>query len=64
MRELGNMSVDIGIDETFSEILELAQHCKFGDCSHTCEKGCAILAAIKDGELDEQRYRNYLKYEA
>ena len=61
MRELGNMSVDVGIDETFSEILELAQHCKFSNCSHTNEKGCAILAAIKDGELDEQHYRNYLK---
>ena len=61
MRELGNISVEVGIDETFSEILELAQNCKFGNCSHTSEKGCAILAAIKDRELDEQRYRNYLK---
>ena len=61
MRELGNMSVDIGLDETFSEILELAQHCKFGNCSHTSEKGCAILAAIEDGELAVQRYKNYIK---
>mgnify|MGYP001549255098 CR=1 FL=1 len=61
MRELGNMSVDTGIDETFSEILELAQHCKFGNCSHSNEKGCAILAAIEEGELSEQRYKNYLK---
>jgi ribosome biogenesis GTPase len=61
MRELGNMSVDVGIDETFSEILHLAQHCKFGNCSHTSEKGCAVLAAIKEGDLDQQRYRNYLK---
>ncbi len=61
MRELGNMSVDTGLDETFSEILELAQHCKYGNCSHTSEKGCAILAAIKEGELAEQRYKNYLK---
>ncbi|WP_205747310.1 ribosome small subunit-dependent GTPase A [Desulfopila sp. IMCC35006] len=61
MRELGNMSVDIGIDETFSEIVELAQHCRFGNCSHTSEKGCAILTAIEEGELAEQRYRNYIK---
>jgi len=61
MRELGNMSVDTGIDETFSEILELSQHCKFGNCSHSNEKGCAILAAIEEGELSEQRYKNYLK---
>jgi ribosome biogenesis GTPase len=61
MRELGNMSIDAGIDETFSEILELAELCQFRDCSHTNEKGCAILAAIKAGELGEQRYRNYVK---
>ena len=61
MRELGNMSVDTGIDETFSEILELAQACKFNNCSHSNEKGCAILAAINDGELSRQRYANYLK---
>lgn len=61
MRELGNISVDAGIDETFSEILELTQHCKFRNCSHTNEKGCAILSAIDAGELAEQRYKNYLK---
>jgi len=61
MRELGNMSVDTGIDETFSEILELSQNCKFNNCSHTNEKGCAILAAINEGELSEQRYKNYIK---
>ena len=61
MRELGNMSVDSGINETFSEILELSQKCKFSNCSHTNEKGCAILAAIDIGELSEQRYKNYIK---
>lgn len=61
MRELGNMSTDTGIDETFSEILELSQQCKFNNCSHSNEKGCAILAAIKAGELSEQRYKNYIK---
>jgi len=61
MRELGSMSVDDGLDETFSEILELSQTCKFANCSHTNEKGCSILAAIKAGDLSEQRYQNYLK---
>lgn len=61
MRELGNMSIDTGMDETFPEILELAEHCQFRDCSHSNEKGCAISAAIQTGELDEQRYRNYVK---
>lgn len=61
MRELGNMSVDSAINETFSEILELSQNCKFSNCSHTNEKGCAILAAIEMGELSEERYENYMK---
>ena len=61
MRELGNMSVDTGIEETFSELFELSRHCKFGNCSHTSEKGCAILSAITEGELSEQRYKNYIK---
>lgn len=61
MRELGNISVDGGLDETFSEILELSDNCKFNNCSHTNEKGCAILASIKNGDLSEQRYENYLK---
>ncbi|MCP4009160.1 MAG: ribosome small subunit-dependent GTPase A, partial [Proteobacteria bacterium] len=61
MRELGSMSVDDGLDETFSEILVLSQSCKFANCSHTNEKGCAILAATEAGNLSEQRYQNYLK---
>ena len=61
MRELGSLSVDDGLDETFSEVLALSQNCKFANCSHTKEKGCAILAAIDSGELSEERYANYLK---
>jgi ribosome biogenesis GTPase / thiamine phosphate phosphatase len=61
MRELGSMSTDDGLSETFSEILELTQLCKFSNCSHSNEKGCAVLAAIKNDELPEQRYKNYLK---
>ena len=61
MRELGNISVDDGINETFSEISELSHACRFGDCSHINEKGCAVLAAIEDGVLDKKRYDNYLK---
>jgi ribosome biogenesis GTPase len=61
MRELGSMSVDDGLEETFSEILELIKSCKFANCTHTNEKGCAILAAIEAGDLSEQRYKNYVK---
>jgi len=61
MRELGNMSIDAGIEETFSELTVLAEECKFGNCSHTIEDGCALLAALNNGELNEQRYKNYMK---
>jgi ribosome biogenesis GTPase len=61
MRELGNISVDSGLDETFSDIIELAMNCKFSNCTHVNEKGCAILPAISQGALSEKRYQNYLK---
>ena len=61
MRELGNISVDTGIEETFSDIVELSLHCKYRNCGHVTEKGCALLAAINEGELSEKRYQNYLK---
>ena len=61
MRELGNISVDSGLDETFSDIIELAMNCKFSNCTHVNEKGCAILSAISQGALSEKRYQNYLK---
>lgn len=61
MRELGAIGMDEGLDETFDEIVELARGCRFGDCSHTQEKGCAILEAVERGELAEERLRNYLK---
>ncbi|MFC1884538.1 ribosome small subunit-dependent GTPase A [Thermodesulfobacteriota bacterium] len=61
MRELGNLSVDTGLDETFQEIMELSQKCQFNDCTHVNEKGCAVLSAVKNGRLSEKRYENYIK---
>ena len=61
MRELGSLSVDAGIDETFADILALSLRCKFSNCAHTNEKGCAIQAAISTTELSEKRYKNYIK---
>lgn len=61
MRELGNFSVETGIDETFSEILELSEQCKFNDCTHINEKGCAVLKAVENGQVPEKRYQNYVK---
>jgi len=61
MRELGNFSVETGLDETFSEITELSEKCQFNDCTHVNEKGCAVLNAVEDDQLSEKRYQNYIK---
>lgn len=56
MREIGMANVQGGIDETFSDIIELQSMCKFSNCRHETEPGCAIKAAIKSGELSKERY--------
>jgi len=61
MRELGSLAVDSGLKSAFHEINQLASACRFHDCSHTKEEGCAVLSALADGILLEERYQNYLK---
>lgn len=59
MREIGMASSEQGIDNTFSDILALEKNCKFSDCKHDTEPGCAIKAAIESGELSIERYNLY-----
>ena len=61
MRELGNISVSQGLDETFADVTALAEACRFSDCTHTLERGCAVLKAVGDGQIPEKRYENYMK---
>ena len=61
MRELGNFGIESGLNETFDEVSELAANCRFNDCTHTKEKGCAVLKAIDSGELSQERYDNFIK---
>lgn len=61
MRELGNFSLETGLGETFADIAELAASCRYGDCTHESEADCAVLAAVAEGRLPEERYRNYLR---
>ena len=61
MRELGNMDVNEGIDETFDDITALAAHCKFNDCSHVGTLGCAVIDAVEAGRLPQSRYNNYVR---
>lgn len=60
MREVGMTNTDEGVDNVFNEIIELAKECKFIDCSHISEPKCNVLSALKSGELDAEKYSNYL----
>jgi ribosome biogenesis GTPase len=61
MRELGNIAVESGLEQTFDEIALLAEQCRFSDCTHTNEDGCAILGALNDGTISAGRFENYKK---
>lgn len=61
MREIQLANSETGIEATFSEITELAHQCRFTDCQHDTEPGCAVRSAIERGELDERRLQSYLK---
>lgn len=63
MREVGITNISDGLEMTFDEILNLAQDCKFNDCTHTSEKGCAIMSAIENDEIDADSYANFIKME-
>lgn len=64
MRELQMTDVAAGIDEVFSDLSELAQTCKFNDCAHETEPGCAVQAAISEGRIDADRLRRWKKLSA
>jgi ribosome biogenesis GTPase len=61
MREMGVIGMRDGIGESFADMAELATRCRYRDCTHTTEPGCAILGAVSSGELEEERYHSYLK---
>ncbi|EJT5243056.1 ribosome small subunit-dependent GTPase A [Listeria monocytogenes] len=61
MREFGVGFNQAGLETTFLDVEELAEGCRFHDCSHTQEPGCAVKAALEDGTLTMQHYENWLK---
>ena len=61
MRELGNFAIDTGLEETFDEIASYIGRCRFKDCSHTNEEGCAVIEAVEQGIISKERYNNFLK---
>ena len=61
MRELGLWDAEAGVAEAFDDIEALAKTCRFTDCRHEAEPGCAVRAALEDGRLDGDRWRNWIK---
>lgn len=60
-REVGIADANTGIEKVFDEISLLSKGCKYADCTHVHEPGCAVLRAIEDRKLDEAKYQNYIK---
>ena len=59
MRELGLWDADAGLETAFADVEALAQQCRFQDCRHGQEPGCAVRAALESGELSEERFRSW-----
>jgi ribosome biogenesis GTPase len=64
MRELQLWVADEGLEESFGDVTALFEHCRFADCAHDAEPGCAVKQAIEDGTLDPERWESYRKLEA
>jgi ribosome biogenesis GTPase len=61
MREFGIMGAEEGMGDSFADIYKLASKCKYRDCSHLKEKGCAVLRAVEEGSLHRARYQSFIK---
>ncbi|WP_329206166.1 ribosome small subunit-dependent GTPase A [Streptomyces sp. NBC_00683] len=61
LRGVGLWDAEAGVGQVFSEIEDLARQCRFHDCGHEAEPGCAVLGAIEDGTLPERRLDSYRK---
>jgi len=61
LREIQLWDDEAGLSRTFADIEELAERCRFRDCRHENEPGCAVREALENGSLDQSRFQNYLK---
>ena len=61
MREFGVFGAEDGIEASYSDIIALASQCRFRDCTHSNEPGCAVLNALERGEIDAEHYDNFIK---
>lgn len=63
MREVGITNRSGGLESTFEKIHDLSKNCRFTDCTHTSETGCAVKSAVEKGDIDNSTLENYLKME-
>lgn len=61
MREFGILGAEVGIGDSYSDITDLSSRCRYRDCSHTGESGCAVLAAVHAGAISQVSLENFLK---
>lgn len=61
VREVGMVGAEAGIENVFGDIADLSNQCKFADCTHTNEPGCAVLEALEKGQVSEDQFENYSK---
>jgi ribosome biogenesis GTPase / thiamine phosphate phosphatase len=61
MREFGVAAAEGGVEAGYSDILALGSQCRFGDCTHTKEPGCAVLEAVESGRIGTDHYENFVK---
>ena len=61
MRELGLLDDEGGLDTSFADVAAFAERCRFRDCAHEGEPGCAVVAAVESGELPAERLASYRK---
>jgi len=63
MREVGMADLTDGLERTFQSIFSFAQNCRYTDCTHVNESGCAVLEALEKEEIDQDSYANFRKME-
>ncbi|HKB59915.1 MAG TPA: ribosome small subunit-dependent GTPase A [Gallionellaceae bacterium] len=64
MREFGILGAESGIAQSYADINALAGRCRYPDCTHTTEPGCAVLAAVRAGEISQEALDSFLKLKA
>jgi ribosome biogenesis GTPase len=63
MRQIGILDAETGIKSIFSEFQQFSAECRYPDCTHQHEPGCAVLEALRTGKIEQEKYDNYMRLE-